>query len=122
MRSSMPPVEIRGFDHPYALTGIPPRRRPVWGCITCATCSGRGARNDLLHLDTMRCRLAACDECDGSGWLSADGARHRPDIVLIDGKAAWTVAIVPAVTAILPMQQVTASEDDGMMPDYAQAA
>ena len=81
MRSNLPPVVIDGFDHPHALTGIPVRRRPEWGQTSCGTCRGRGARNEILHLDSMRCRQAACGVCLGSGW-TAD-RRRSTDIVMI---------------------------------------
>ena len=107
----------------HALTGIAERRRPEWGCTRCVTCSGRGARNDFIHLDSMRCRLAPCGDCDGSGWRTADGTRHRPAIVMRDGHPAWTVEIVhPHRTlppCLLPENLVP---DRDPVREYAQAA
>lgn len=119
----MPPVVVDGFDHEHALTGIPVRRRPDWGALACPTCSGRGARNDLIHLDSMRCRLAACADCDGSGWLSADGTRHLPDVEMREGSPAWVVRIVPAVRRTLPPSLLpSAPVPDDLAAEYAEAA
>lgn len=90
-----PPIGIDGFDHPHAFTGIPDARRPEWGSTRCGTCSGRGVRNEILHLDTGRCRIVGCADCDGSGWRSADGSRHRHDVAFVDGSPAWTTVTSP---------------------------
>ena len=124
MRSHLPPIEIDGFQHPHALTGIAERRRPDWGHTRCTTCSGRGARNDLLHLDTLRCRIAPCSDCEGSGWKSINGVRHRQDIVMRDGHPCWVVEIVSPVRALppclLPGNLVPQRREP--LREYAQAA
>lgn len=91
-----PPIEIDGFDHPQAFTNIPTARRPDWGSTRCATCSGHGRRNAVLHPDSLRCVIEGCADCDGSGWLSSDGTRHLPDVVIIDGIPSWVVRTVRA--------------------------
>lgn len=97
-----PPIVIGGFDHPHAFTNIPTATRPEWGSERCDECSGHGRRNAVLFLDSFRTTIASCGRCDGSGWLSADGARHLHDIELIDGRPAWTVRIQhPAVLSCL---------------------
>jgi len=118
MRSHLPPILIDGFDHPHALTGIPPRQRPVWGHTACPTCRGRGARNDMLHLDSLRCRIAGCDACDGSGWLTQDGTRHRADIVLVDGAPAWTITITPHIVTPASGRDMSEQQE----PELAEAA
>lgn len=90
---SAPPIVIDGYDHPHAFTNIPLATRPEWGSCQCGECDGHGRRNAVLFLDSFRTTIAACGRCDGSGWLSSDGARHLQDIVLIDGRPAWTVRI-----------------------------
>lgn len=124
MHVHLPPIEIAGFDHPYALVGIAPARRPAWGATRCATCSGRGARNEILHLDSMRCRLAGCADCEGAGWLSSDGARHRPDIVLVNGAPAWTTSIVAPAAKALPACLMPPPTTMNVEPlrEYAEAA
>lgn len=93
---SAPPIEIDGFDHPHAFTNIPAAVRPEWGSTRCVTCSGHGRRNAILHPDSFRCVIEGCGDCDGSGWLSADGTRHLPDVVSIDGRPSWIVRTVRA--------------------------
>ena len=123
MRSNLPPVVVDGFHHPHALTGIAERLRPEWGAARCPTCSGRGARNDIIHLDSMRCRIAACGDCDGAGWVSADGSRHLPDIVMRDGHPCWTVEIVRPARALPPCLLPGYLVPDGdLEPRYAEAA
>ena len=131
MRSNQPPIVIDGFHHQHALTGIAVRNRPSWATRPCPTCSGRGARNDFLHLDSMRCRLAACGDCDGAGWTAADGTRHRPDIVMRNGHPAWTIAVVPAPRkslppCLLPLAAETpkppVADEASRTGDYAEAA
>lgn len=124
MRSHLPPVEIDGFHHPHALTGIAERRRPEWGAERCATCSGRGARNEILHTDSMRCRIAPCGDCDGAGWRTADGTRHLPDIVMRDGHPCWTVRIARPVRSLPPclMPQTLSPDEVVVEREYAEAA
>lgn len=120
MSSHLPPIEIDGFDHPHALTGISERLRPAWGHTRCTTCSGRGARNDILRLDTLRCRLAGCTDCEGSGWLSADGSRHRHVITWRNGLPAWTVEVLPPV--VVEMHPAAIGLVDPDATPYAEAA
>lgn len=93
MHGSLPPIIISGPDQPHAFDGIPIDRRPPHADSRCATCSGHGAWNVLLHLDTGRCIIQACDDCDGSGWICSNGDRHVDDIVMIDGHPAWVVEV-----------------------------
>lgn len=95
MRSSQEPVLVDGPDHLHAFTGIPLDRRPAHGASRCPLCKGHGAWNSLIHLDTGRCIIKPCGECDGSGWISGDGNRYIDDIVLVDGRPAWTIRIEP---------------------------
>lgn len=121
MRSNQPPVVVDRFDHQHALTGIAVRRRPEWADECCATCSGRGARNDFIHLDSMRCRLAGCTDCDGAGWRCSNGARHVPDIVLVNGMPAWTTVVIPR-RPLPPSLLPGAPVPDELAAEFAEAA
>lgn len=49
----------------------------------------------MLHLDSFRCRLAICHDCDGRGWVSLDGSRTLPDIATRDGHPTWILRRMP---------------------------
>ena len=95
MRSGLPPVHMDGPDHPHSFDNVPTRERPEHADVPCTTCRGHGAWNELLHLDSFRCRLATCHDCRGSGWVSRDGGTTTPDIVLTDGVPRWTLRRTP---------------------------
>lgn len=116
-----PPLDIDGFEHPHALTGIPEQRRPAWADVRCDTCAGRGCRNEILHLDSFRCRLAACDACEGAGWLATSGVHHRAIIVMVDGHPAWTVEHIQPTATIttLPTGRRIHAEDASQLADAA---
>lgn len=72
----------------------------------------------------MRCRLAPCAECEGAGWLTYDGTRHRSDIVMRNGHPAWVVEIVHpqrALPACLLPENLVPHGDDPVRR-YAEAA
>jgi len=106
MRSNLPPLMIAGPDEPHALDNIPIRMRPDHADVTCEHCRGRGAWNELLHLDSMRCRLAICPECDGHGWKARDGTRMISDVVMRNGHAAWIRRHVPPPPILVSHQNV----------------
>ena len=91
-----PPIIIGSWDHPHAFTNIPKTPRPTWGSSPCVACSGRGRRNATFFPDSFRCIVTCCASCDGSGWISADGRRHLPDIETVDGRPGWIVRTIPA--------------------------
>lgn len=109
MHGSLPPLTISGPDHPHAFDNIPERTRPPYADVRCTTCRGRGAWNQVLHLDSFRCILAICGDCDGSGWKSFDGSRTVHDIEMTEHGPAWTLRRIPpppvlvAVTEIRPV-------------------
>lgn len=103
MRSNVPPLMITGPDQPHALDNLPIRTRPEHADMQCDHCHGRGAWNEMLHLDSFRCRLAICGSCDGHGWRSTDGSRTISDIVVRDGSPAWIqrrIASQPVLTVV----------------------
>lgn len=54
----------------------------------------------MLHLDSFRCRLAICGECDGHGWKALDGSRTISDIGMQAGHPAWTTRRIPPATVL----------------------
>jgi hypothetical protein len=96
MHGSLPPIIISGPDQPHAFDGIPIDRRPDHRSSTCATCKGHGAWNVLLHQDTGRCVIQACDDCDGSGWTSDPDKRVVDEIVYDErGRPRWALVLRP---------------------------
>lgn len=93
MHGSLPPIMIDGPDHPHAFDGIPLDQRPPGRDTRCTSCKGHGAWNAMLHIDTGRCRIQGCSECDGSGWISSNGQAPVADIVIVDGHPAWITRI-----------------------------
>ncbi len=118
MRSNLPPIMISGPDQPHALDNVPVRARPDHGDVVCSHCQGRGAWNEMLHLDSFRCRLAICGECDGHGWKASDGSRTVSDIAIRDGLPAWTTRRIPPP----PILTVVRIEMDETAPLELEAA
>lgn len=96
MKSHVEPIIIDGPEHPHAFTGIPIDRRPDHATQMCGTCKGHGAWNVLLHIDTGRCIIQGCEDCDGCGWVSDPEKRMIDDIVYDEnGMPRWVLRLAP---------------------------
>lgn len=100
MSHSSQPLAISGPDDPHAFDGLPVLFR---GAAACRTCQGRGCRNDILHPDSFRARLAICADCLGTGRHAEGGLLRIHDVVMIDGLPAWTVRDQRAPSRVLEM-------------------
>jgi len=114
MRSSIPPIMIDGPDRPHAFDNIPVRARPDHADARCTHCDGHGAWNEMLHLDSFRCRLAICHDCDGLGWISYDGSRTIQDVAVRNGHPAWILRRMPPPPVLVSAQTApwTAAEPE----------
>jgi len=112
MRSSIPPIMIDGPDRPHAFDNIPLRTRPDHADARCGNCRGHGAWNEMLHLDSFRCRLAVCHDCDGLGWVASDGSRTISDIAIMNGHPAWTLRRIPPPPVLVSERPARHSTSD----------
>lgn len=85
-----PPLTIPGPEHPNAFDNIPVRDRPDHCDARCGRCHGRGAWITELH-DHGRCKITACDVCQGSGWIASNGMCRIHDIVMIGRTPTWVI-------------------------------
>lgn len=130
MHAAWDPIEIDGPEHPHAFDGLPIRSRPEYGHHPCITCRGHGCWNELLFLDSGRCRLKGCDDCDGSGWRTMDGHHVALDIVMENGHPKWIVRHLPLVgtgepmhtAVIIPIDPAAVRIPTTADPDLKQAA
>ena len=108
------PLMISGPDHPNAFDNIPVRVRPDHCDAQCAKCRGRGAWIVELH-DHGRCKVTACDECQGSGWIDGDGMFRVHDIVMVGGVPTWVVRYerrAPAPIEVAGTTHAATNEND----------
>ncbi|MEG8053232.1 hypothetical protein QP185_08155 [Sphingomonas aerolata] len=86
-------VYCDGPDSPHAFDIVPLQPRNGSLDAMCPVCQGRGQWNTEIDLVSFRCKRAACDRCNGAGWVeTGSDPVGLPDIVMSpQGTPQWTI-------------------------------